>query len=151
MTTKRTQARQAALQLLFMHDQNDAVVREDVMRYLRERLPDPEAQDFALGLYDGTLAQRLDIDTRIRGAADNWRLERIAILDRNALRLGAYELMHGESGPPGAVMNETIELARTFGSGESPGFVNAVLDRILREWTAAKETAEVAPTESPVP
>ena len=151
MTTKRTQARQAALQLLFTHDQNDGVAREDVLRYLREQFQDAPTQDFALGLYDGTIAQQKDIDTRISAAADNWRLERIAILDRNALRLGAYELMHAESGPTGAVMNETIELARTFGSGESPGFVNAVLDRILRDWTAAKMAAETAPTESPVP
>ena len=151
MTTKRTQARQVALQLLFMHDQNDTAVREDVLRYLREQFQDVPTQTFALGLYDGTLAQQKDIDARISAAAENWRLDRIAPLDRNAIRLGAYELMHTESGPPGAVMNETIELARTFGSGDSPGFVNAVLDRILRDWTAAKKAAETAPTESLVP
>ena len=150
MTTKRTQAREAALQLLFMHDQNDGASREDVLRYLHEQLPDAAAQDFALGLYDGTLAQGEDIDGRIRAAADNWRLERIAILDRNAIRLGAYELLHGESGPPGVVMNEAIELARKFGSNDSPGFVNAVLDRVLREWKAAKKADEAAPAESPV-
>ena len=150
MTTKRTQAREAALQLLFMHDQNDGASREDVLRYLHEQLPDAAAQDFALGLYDGTLAQGEDIDGRIRAAADNWRLERIAILDRNAIRLGAYELLHGEAGPPGVVMNEAIELARKFGSGDSPGFVNAVLDRMLREWKAAKKADEPAPAESPV-
>ena len=146
MTTKRTAAREAALQLLFVHDQNDAVAREDVLRYLREQLPDAESQDFALGLYDGTVAHRYDIDTLIRAAAENWRIERIAILDRNAIRLGAYELMHAESDPVGVVMNETIELARKFGSAQSPGFVNAVLDRIFREWSAAKKVAEsVAP------
>ena len=151
MTTKRTQARQAALQLLFMHDQNDSAVREDVLRYLREQFPDAPTQDFALGLYDGTLVQLQDIDSRISAAADNWRLERIAPLDRNAIRLGAYELLYKESGPPGAVMNETIELARTFGSNESPGFVNAVLDRILRDWTTAKKAAETVSPESVAP
>ena len=145
MTTKRTAARQAALQLLFVHDQNDAVAREDVLRYLREQLPDAESQDFALGLYDGTVAHRYDIDTLIRAAAENWRIERIAILDRNAIRLGAYELMHAESGPAGVVMNETIELARTFGSAQSPGFVNGVLDRMFREWSAKKVAESVAP------
>ena len=144
MTTKRTPAREAALQLLFVHDQNDGVAREDVVRYLREQLPDPAARDFALGLYDGTLARLEDIDARIGGAAENWRLERIACLDRNAIRLGAYELMTGESGPAGAVMNEAIELARKFGSADSPGFVNGVLDRVLREWKAAP-TESVAP------
>ena len=143
MTTKRTAAREAALQLLFTHDLNDGIVREDVLRHLREQLPDADAQEFALSLYDGTLAHQDDIDERIRTAADNWRLERIAILDRNAIRLGAYELMHGEAGPAGVVMNEMIEMARKFGSNESPGFVNAVLDRIYREWTAAKKSAPV--------
>ena len=147
MTIKRTRAREAALQLLFTHDQNDGVARDDVLRYLREQFHDAPTQEFALGLYDGTLAQQEDIDARIGAAAENWRLERIAPLDRNAIRLGAYELLHGEAGPAGGVMNETIELARKFGSADSPGFVNAVLDRILREWTAAK----VAPTESLVP
>ena len=140
MTTKRTRAREAALQLLFLYDQNDAVAREDVLRYLREQVPDADEQARALSLYDGTLAEQEDIDTRISAAAENWRLERIAVLDRNAIRLGAYELLHAESGPPGAVMSETIELARKFGSSESPGFVNAVLDRILRDWTAAKKS-----------
>ena len=145
MTTKRTHAREAALQLLFTHDQNDGIVREDVLRYLREQFPDAAAQAFALGLYDGTLSHQSDIDERIEAASENWRLERIAPLDRNAIRLGAYELLHGDSGPPGAVMNETIELARRFGSADSPGFVNAVLDRILRDWSAA----QAAPTEGP--
>ena len=147
MTTKRSAAREAALQLLFTHDLNDGIVREDVMRHLQEQLPDDAERDFALGLYDGTLAHQEDIDTRIAAAADNWRLERIAILDRNAIRLGAYELMHGGAGPAGVVMNEVIELARTFGSPDSPGFVNAVLDRMYRDWTAAKKAAQ---TESPV-
>ena len=148
MSTKRTAAREAALQLLFTHDLNDGIVREDVLRHLREQLPDADAQEFALGLYDGTLSHQDDIDERIRAAADNWRLERIAILDRNAIRLGAYELMHGEAGPAGVVMNEMIELARKFGSNESPGFVNAVLDRMFRDWTAAKKPA---PAESVAP
>ena len=120
MTTKRSAAREAALQLLFTHDLNDGIVREDLLRYLREQLPDDAARDFALGLYDGTLAHQEDIDARIAAAAENWRLERIAILDRNALRLGAYELMHGGTGPAGAIMNEMIELARTFGSPNRP-------------------------------
>ena len=148
MTTKRTAAREAALQLLFTHDLNDGIVREDVLRHLREQLPDADTQEFALGLYDGTLAHQEDIDERIRAAADNWRLERIAILDRNAIRLGAYELMHSEAGPAGVVMNEMIEMARKFGSTESPGFVNAVLDRMFRDWTAAKKAA---PAESVAP
>ena len=151
MTTKRTRAREAALQLLFLYDQNDAVAREDVLRYLREQVPDADEQARALGLYDGTLAQQEDIDSRISAAAENWRLERIAVLDRNAIRLGAYELLYAESGPLGVVMSETIELARKFGSSESPGFVNAVLDRILRDWKAAKKSAQDVPTESLVP
>ena len=64
---------------------------------IREQVPDADQQAFALGLYDGALARQADIDTRISAAADNWRLERIAVLDRNAIRLGAYELLHADT------------------------------------------------------
>ena len=132
-----------------MRDQNDAVAREDVLRYLREQLADDGAQDFALGLYEGTLAHQGEIDPLIAAAAENWRLERIANLDRNAIRLGAFELIHATGDmATGVVLNETIELARKYGSAESPGFVNGVLDRVYRDWSA-KASVDPAPPEAP--
>jgi N utilization substance protein B len=132
MTHQRTRAREAALQLLFQHDLNPSVAREDVLRFTREQLGDAELEALALSLYEGTRGQLADIDARLSRAAENWRLERMAVIDRNILRLGAHELDRGEA-PASVVLNEAIELARRFGSADSPAFVNGVLDRLNKE------------------
>src|SRR6516162_8601314 len=90
--TKRSRAREVALQLLFQHDHNPGVDRADIERFVRERLRDPALEPFCLGLYDGVVAHLADIDQRLAQAAENWRLPRMATVDRNVLRLGAYEL-----------------------------------------------------------
>jgi transcription antitermination protein NusB len=140
MNRQRSQAREVALQLLFMHDLNPAVGREDVLRYVRGQLGEGEPEAFALGLYDGARGRLADIDGRIGRAAENWRLARMAVIDRNILRLGAYELSEAQA-PAGVVLNEAIELARRFGSADSPAFVNGVLDRLYRDAASVdKET-----------
>jgi N utilization substance protein B len=129
MTHKRSQAREIALHLLFQHDLNPTVSREDILRYVRGQLADPEMEALALELYDGTRARLAEIDERITQAAENWRLARMAVIDRNILRLGTQELSLAQT-PAGVVLNEAIELARRFGSADSPAFVNGVLDRL---------------------
>jgi N utilization substance protein B len=71
-----------------------------------------------------------EIDGRIAAAATNWRLERIAAIDRNILRIGAYELMREPETPPSVVIDEAVEMAKRFGEADSPSFVNGVLDAI---------------------
>jgi N utilization substance protein B len=121
-----------ALQLLYQRDLNPRVGREVIERFARERLRDPALEPFALGLYDGVVAQGADIDRRLGEAAANWRLVRMAAVDRNVLRLGGYELLYAPETPPGVALDEAIELARRYGSADSPAFVNGVLDRLLR-------------------
>ena len=86
---------------------------------------------FADGLLRGTLDALDRIDPLIESAADNWRLSRMAVIDRLVLRLGAYELLAAET-PAAVVIDEAIELARTFSDGPSPRFVNGVLDAVRR-------------------
>ena len=76
---------------------------------------------------------RADIDRRVQDAARNWRLPRMAAVDRNVLRLGAYELLYTPETPPLVAINEAIELARSYGAKESPAFVNGVLDRVRQD------------------
>jgi N utilization substance protein B len=128
--TRRSRAREVALQLLFQHDLNPAVDRPAVERFVHDRLNEAGLEPFCLGLYEGTLAHLADIDTRLTAAAENWRLPRMAAVDRNVLRLGAYEVLHTPETPPTVAINEAIELARRYGSADSPGFVNGVLDRL---------------------
>jgi transcription antitermination protein NusB len=128
--TRRSRAREVALQLLFQRDLNKRIDRAALERFVHDRLRDDTLMPFCLGLYDGVIAQQADIDRRLSEAAENWRLVRMAAVDRNVLRLGAYELLHTPDTPPSVALNEAIELARRYGSADSPAFVNGVLDRL---------------------
>jgi N utilization substance protein B len=127
----RSRAREAALQLLYQHDFNPAAARETVTTFVHARLRDPALEPFCLSLYDGVLSNQEAIDAQLARATENWRLPRMAAVDRNVLRLGAYELAYTPETPPRVVLDEAIELARRYGSAESSAFVNGVLDKIL--------------------
>jgi len=135
--TRRFRARGVALQLLFERDHNARPQRQDIERFVQGRLREPELRTFCLQLYDGVVKNQAEIDRRISEAADNWRLVRIATVDRNALRIGAFELLHCPETPQPVVFDECIELARRYGSTESPAFVNGVLDKLKQGINAA--------------
>lgn len=135
MLTRRTRAREVALQLLFQKDQNpNPVPRKAIEAFARDRLNgDAELAAYCLGLYDGTLRHQPEIDPKIIATAENWRLTRMMPVDRNVLRLGAYELLFDPAGQPiEVVINEAIELARRYGSKDSGGFVNGILDKLAK-------------------
>jgi N utilization substance protein B len=131
--TRRSRAREVALQLLFQRDHNPGVDRAAIERFVKDRLREPTVEPFCLGLYDGVAAHAADIDRRLAGAAENWRLPRMAAVDRNVLRLGAFELLFASDTPAGVALDEAIELARRYGSADSPAFVNGVLDRLRKD------------------
>lgn len=130
---RRSKAREVALQLLYQRDLNPGVGREVIEGFVQERLRDPSLEPFCLGLYDGVLARAADIDRRLAAAAENWRVARMAVVDRNVLRVGGYEILYTPETPPSVVLNEAIELARRFGAAGSPAFVNGVLDRLRQD------------------
>jgi N utilization substance protein B len=92
-----------------------------------------EEREFADSLVRGYGAQRQAIDDKIRAVSKHWRLERMSRVDRNIIRLGAYELLHVKDVPRRVTLNEAVELAKRFGNEESPAFVNGVLDRIASD------------------
>jgi N utilization substance protein B len=142
--TRRSRAREVALQLLFERDHNAHMDRKELERFVRDRLREPILRTFCHVLYEGVLANLADIDKRLSEAADNWRLPRMATVDRNALRLGAFELLHHPETPPAVAFDEAIELARRFGTADSPAFVNGVLDH-LRRSAETSVPAQAAP------
>jgi N utilization substance protein B len=131
---RRSRAREVALQLLFQKDQNAAPVsRPALERFARDRLRDPDLVAFSLALYDGVIQHQAEIDKMLTATAENWRLHRMMPADRNVLRLGTFELLHEpEPSPVAAILNEAIELARRFGTADSPAFVNGILDKIAQ-------------------
>lgn len=94
---------------------------------------DPEGRDYADGLARGVANDLERIDAMIRKASVNWRLERMARVDRNILRMGAWELVHGQDVPRAVIIDEGVELAKKFGTEDSSSFVNGVLDRMAED------------------
>jgi N utilization substance protein B len=130
---------------LFEHDHNPDPKRSEIEKFVQGRLREPELRTFCLQLYDGAVQHQAEIDPRLGEAAENWRVARMATVDRNVLRLGAFELLHCPDTPPAVVIDEAIELARRFGTAESPAFVNGVLDR-LRPGAVPAQTEPAAAT-----
>jgi N utilization substance protein B len=134
----RRQSRRAALQVLYAVDvgpgarggekASAADVFENVAAHFDLH---GGAHAFAKELALGVEAHRDEVDAHIASCARNWRLERMAAVDRNVLRLAAYELLHTDT-PHSIVIDEAVELAREFGSEPSPAFVNGVLDAVAR-------------------
>lgn len=132
--SSRRKAREAAFQILYQMEFSEESPRAifDASEVARE-LEDAEARDFALSLVEGARKQLAEIDALLRRLCENWRLERMATVDRTILRLGAYELLHRRDVPPRAVINEAVELGKRFGAEESGAFINGILDRIFKE------------------
>ena len=97
------------------------------------RTATPATREAAERLAYGAFREREAIDELIEGASQNWRLERLAAVDRNLLRLSVYELMHEPRVPTAVVIDEAVEIAKRFGAEQSAGFVNGVLDAVARE------------------
>jgi N utilization substance protein B len=130
VTGKRTKARERALQALYQIDVAASDIDEALGRFWRSFEPaEREVQALAEQFVRGVHRERRAIDERIEAASTNWRVDRMARVDRNALRLAVFELLHGDA-PVKVIINEAIELGKKFGSESSGAFVNGVLDRI---------------------
>ena len=121
--------------MLFAADVSHARVDELVRTYwaeLGDADVEPAAQEFATRLATGTLAHLLELDERIRSRAEHWRISRMAVVDRNILRLAVYEFTH-EPTPRTVAINEALEIARRFSTYEATQFINGILDAIKRD------------------
>jgi len=131
---KRTRGRELALQLLYMVDARGDEALLGVDDFLRHEAPDePEAHEFARQLLSGTLDHQGEIDKVISAAAQNWNLRRMALVDRNILRMAVYEMLHVGDIPAKVSINEAIEMGKRFSTQQSGAFINGILDRIRRE------------------
>ena len=127
---KRTKARECALQALYQADICHADAKSVLEGFWREHDAEVEVSTFANRLVAGTLTHQQSIDSVLQSHADNWDLKRMAVVDRNILRLGIYELMYETEVPPSVSINEAIELAKRFGDSESAKFINGILDAV---------------------
>ena len=129
---RRSRAREVALQVLFQDDVNPATSIEPTQAFIHARLNSEELEALAMTLILGVRRNRDELDSLLSQTADNWSIDRMAATDRNVLRLGAFEMLYTDT--PGRVaINEAVELAKRFGSGQSAQFVNGILDKFLDE------------------
>ena len=116
----------------------------------RRLLDDRKLSDFTEGLIAGVKEHQVQIDAMISEVAENWRLDRMAAIDRNILRLGAYEMMFCREIPARVAINEALELAKRYSTAQSSRFVNGILDRVFTT-DASRKAAEPEPAVDSTP
>jgi N utilization substance protein B len=132
--TARRRARAAALQMLYQSEVGRSTALEVIETYWPAHDPDAEVpellREFANALVGGTLDRVKEIDAVLSAHAQNWRVERMGVIDRLILRLAVYEFLAETSPPPRDIINEALELARSYSGEEAVAFVNGVLDAV---------------------
>ena len=143
----RRKARECALQMLFAADVAEMPADDVVRSYwaeLGESDLDTTARDFATRLALQTLSNLELLDERIRSRAEHWRISRMAVVDRNILRLAVYEFLY-EPTPRTVAINEALEIARRFSTYEATQFINGILDAIKRDLDEQQPQTYVQP------
>ncbi len=145
--SRRTRGREVALQVLYLIEQNPEVDPAQIHRFIQRRLHDERLRVFTQGLVEGVRAHQPELDALISSVAENWRIDRMAAIDRNILRLGAFEMLHCPDVPTKVAINEALELAKRYSTAQSSRFVNGILDRLQ---SASPEIASKGPSTSTV-
>jgi N utilization substance protein B len=137
----RRVARECALQMLYEFDIGKHS-KEEILETFWEMNEHPlKVQEFANQLFEGSVALLKDIDKTIQQHTQNWRLNRMAAVDRNILRLAVFEFLSDSKTPETVVINEALEIAKKFSTYESAQFVNGILDSIKKDLNLANEGA----------
>jgi len=145
----RRRAREAALQALYQMDLNPGLTSAQALAHVFETFSSDgepgedaaELRTFAARLVNGVIDRRSEIDDALVAASTNWRLERMAAVDRNLLRLGAEEILFESEIPASVSIDEAVEIAKRYGTGESSAFVNGVLQRVAADAQVRKPSA----------
>jgi N utilization substance protein B len=130
---KRRFSRELALKFLYQLEFNETGFK-DQMDSFEDRLScQEEVKDFMEELVTKVVENMKEIDLTLKKYSEHWALDRMTVIDRNILRLGVCELTHSQTIPPKVVINEAVEIAKKYGSEESPDFINGILDKIYKE------------------
>jgi N utilization substance protein B len=133
----RRKARELAVQMLYQYDLSGNLPDMIIDTFEDLQKSKPNTREFAAKIFRGTVDHLSDIDGMIQAQADNWRLSRMAVVDRNIIRLSVYEFLHESDTPKLVVIDEAIEIAKKFGNDKSSQFINGILDGILKRYNLA--------------
>jgi N utilization substance protein B len=129
----RRKARELALQMLFQFDMSGNQPEMIIGTFEELQKSKPNTREFAVKIFNGTIAHMTDLDDMIQSQAENWRLSRMACVDRNIIRMSVYEFLHEADTPKLVIIDEAIEIAKKYGTDKSPQFINGILDGILKK------------------
>ncbi|HEX3583493.1 MAG TPA: transcription antitermination factor NusB [Thermoanaerobaculia bacterium] len=133
----RRKARELALQMLFQHDMSGNEPDMIIATFEDLQKSKPNTREFAVKILKGTVDHLSEIDDMIQAQAENWRLSRMAVVDRNIIRMSVYEFLHENDTPKLVIIDEAIEIAKKFGTQKSSQFINGILDGILKRYNLA--------------
>jgi N utilization substance protein B len=136
----RRKARELALQMLFQFDMSGNPPAVILTTFEELQKVKPPVRDFAAKILEGTVSHIDEIDAMIVQQADNWRLSRMAVVDRNIIRMSIYEFLHEPDTPKLVIIDEAIEIAKKFGTQKSSQFINGILDGILKRYNLQETT-----------
>lgn len=129
----RRKSRESCLQMLYDWECSKGTADAISMRFWKENEEDADTKDFANFLFFGTLEHQKEVDLLLETYSNNWKLSRMGSIDRNLLRASVFELLYRKDIPVSVTIDEAVEIAKKFGTEESAGFVNGILDRIAKE------------------
>ncbi|TVM03763.1 MAG: transcription antitermination factor NusB [Candidatus Brocadia sp. WS118] len=141
----RTIARELALQALYQLDQRGDEIIDEIDNFCKRSTEKHDVYQFAKALTNGCRSHLKEIDEKISSVTEHWELRRMAIIDKNILRLGVYELLYRNDIPPKVSINEAIELAKKFSTKNSGTFVNGILDKIYTQFGDGKLKGDTRP------
>jgi len=130
---KRRKARESTLQILFQLEFNDSQLDKTISQFLENKKADKEEKELCTRLICGIVANQAEIDKIIQSASQNWRISRMAIVDKNILRMAAYEMLYDKDLAPAIIINEAIEIAKKYSSDQSATFINGILDALNKK------------------
>ena len=133
----RRKARELALQMLFQHDMSGNDPDMIITTFEDLQKSKPNTREFAVKIFRGTVDHLVELDDMIQAQAENWRLSRMAVVDRNIIRMSVYEFLHETDTPKLVIIDEAIEIAKKFGTQKSSQFINGILDGILKRYNLA--------------
>ena len=130
---QRRRARELALQIMFQREYVPEVPLDARIEYfVKHMAADEDTAKYASFLTHGIEEHQKELDEKISAGAQNWSLSRMALVDRNILRIACFEVLKAEEVPPKVAINEAVELAKRYGGSESSGFINGILDELLK-------------------
>ena len=134
----RRKARECSLQLLYQLDVGGGKVQEALETYWAVQEADEDVRQFATALVEGVIKNLPSIDEIISAYSTNWKVSRMASIDKNILRLAVYELTRCDDIPVKVTINEAVEIAKSYGTEESGAFVNGILDNVAKKYASEK-------------